>query len=316
MTRLAAALLAAACALPAAAAEPPKIDKVRLAAHIHAAFSTPAAMKIVAGDFVPSVVPGWLAGTLDVTDGEHHQAQPILLSQDGRWYFLGAPLELKDSAVPGVRALSDDPAMPPVHLFPDGRHAVLAPPKDFSEDPDAVNRAKLGLKAPADGALTLVEFSDLECPHCKRSHDILSEELKKYPRKVRRVFKNYPLDIHPWAFDAAVAETCAGKLKPSAADLLRDRFFAEQEKIAPDQVRAKALEFAKAAGLLEKDFAACYDKKETKDAVLADRKLGDALGLTGTPTLFVNGRRVRGYLWPEVQSTLDEMAGAAKKSAE
>ncbi|MBI5597188.1 MAG: thioredoxin domain-containing protein [Elusimicrobia bacterium] len=311
------ALLVLALALPAPAAAAAAVDKARLAEHIHKAFSTPATMKIAIGDFSPSPVAGWLMATAEVADGERRSAQPLLLSEDGRWYFLGALVELKDSEVPGMRSFPDEPGLPPVQVFGTGRHAVLGFPKDFSADPDAANLAKIGLgraslTGPADAAVTVVEYSDLQCPHCKKSHDILAAELPKLGVKVRRAFKHYPLPLHDWAYDAAVAAACAARAAPAAGDALRERFFAEQESITAKTVRAKALEFAKAAKLPADAFQRCYDDKQTKDLIEGDREEADSLGIAGTPTIFINGRRVRGYQWPDVKAVLDEMAGAKK----
>ena len=307
-------LLALALAFPAQAAP---VDKARLADHIHKAFSTPATMKISIGDFTPSPVPGWMMATAEVADGERRNAQPILLSEDGRWYFLGSLIELKDSEVPGLRSFPEDPGIPPVQLFPNGRHAVLGFPKDFSQDPDAEALAKIDLKraafqGPADAAVTMVEYSDLQCPHCKKSHDLLAAELPKLGIKVRRTFKHYPLPSHDWAYDAAIAAACATRAKPAAGDALRERFFAAQETITAKTVRAKALEFAKAAKVPADAFQRCYDEKQTKDVIAADKAEGDALSIAGTPSLFINGRRVRGYQWPDVKSVIEEMARAKK----
>lgn len=307
-------LLALAMALPAQAAP---VDKARLSEHIHKAFSTPATMKISIGDFSPAPVPGWLMATAEVTDGDRRNAQPILLSEDGRWYFLGSLIELKDSEVPGLRAFPEEPGIPPVQLFAGGRHAVLGFPKDFSQDPDAAALAKIDLKqadfhGPADAAVTMVEYSDLQCPHCKKSHDILAAELPKLGIKVRRTFKHYPLPLHDWAYDAAIAAACASRAKPAAGDTVRERFFAEQESITVQTVRAKALEYAKAAKLPPAVFQRCFDEKQTKDVIAANKAEADSLSIAGTPTLFVNGRRVRGYQWPDVKSVIEEMARAKK----
>lgn len=314
MTKLTPLLMAVLLSTAAAAAP---IDKERLADHIHKSFSTPSTMKLTVGDFSPSPAPGWLAGTVEASDGKNSSSQPILVSEDGKWYFLGRLVNLVDTGIPGMRALAEDPGLPPVHLFPGGKYAVVAAPKDFSQDPDAVNRDKISLKdaavsGPADAPVTLVEYSDLQCPHCKNSHDILAAELAKYPVKLRRVFKHYPLDSHPWAFDAALAVTCAAKSKAAAGDAVRDGFFSQQEHITVGDVRAKALEFAKGAGLPAEAFQRCLDDKGTKASVEADKREGDSLGVSGTPTLFINGRRVRGYAWPEVKAVLDELAPGKK----
>ena len=307
------ALALALSAAPASAA----VDKAKLADHIHKAYSTPAEMKLTVGDFAPSGVPGWLAGTLEVAGGPQKQTQALLLSEDGRWYLLGALVELKPSAVPGLMAVPEGQGLPPLHLFPGGKHAVMAVPKDLAIDPDGDVLSKLKLKdavfsGPADAALTLVEFSDLQCPHCKRSQAILDEELPKSGHKVKRVFKHYPLDIHPWALPAAVAATCVDKLKPAASAKYRDRFFDAQETITMETVRAKAFDFAKADGVAADALKKCMDAPETKAAVDAMRAEGDAIGVAGTPALFINGRRVRGYGWPEVKAVLDELSAAKK----
>lgn len=301
----------------AAALADAAVDKAKLAEHIHKAYSTPAELKLSVGDFVPSAVPGWLSGTLEVAGGPQKQSQPILLSEDGRWYLLGALVELKPSHVPGLTAVPEGQGLPPLHILPGGKHAVMAVPKDISEDPDAAVLAKLKLKdavftGPADAPLTLVEFSDLQCPHCKRSQDILDSELPKAGLKVKRVFKHYPLDTHPWALPAALASVCVDRLKPAASAKYRDRFFDAQETITLESVRAKAFDFAKADGVPADAFKKCLDAPETKAAVDAMRAEGDAAGVSGTPALFVNGRRVRGYGWPEVKAVLDELAPKAK----
>lgn len=306
----------AAFALLAAGASAAPVDKAKLADHIHKAYSTPAEMKLTVGEFAPSPVPGWLTGTLEVAGGPQKQSQPLLLSEDGRWYLLGALVELKPSVVPGLVGVPEGQGLPPLHILPGGKHAVMAVPKDLSTDPDADVLSKLKLKdavftGPADAKLTLVEFSDLQCPHCKRSQSILDEELPKSGFKVKRVFKHYPLDIHPWAFPAALAAVCVDKLKPAASAKFRDRFFDSQETVTIETVRAKAFDFAKADGVAADALKKCMDSPEAKNAVDAMRAEGDAAGVTGTPALFVNGRRVRGYGWPEVKAVLDELS--AKK---
>lgn len=308
---------AAALALNAVAVAAAPVDKVKLADHIHKAYSTPAEMKLTVTDFLPSPVPGWLVGTLEVTGGPQKQSQPILLSEDGRWYLLGGLVELKASPVPGLLGVPEGQGLPPMHVMPGGKHVVMAVPKELGLDPDGEVLSKLKLKdavfsGPADATVTLVEFSDLQCPHCKRSQTILDDELPKSGLKVKRIFKHYPLDIHPWAMPAAIAATCVDKLKPAASAKYRDRFFDSQETITLETVRAKAFDFAKADGVDNAAFKKCLDSEDAKKAVEAMRAEGDAAGVAGTPALFVNGRRVRGYGWPEVKAVLDEFAAAKK----
>jgi protein-disulfide isomerase len=112
--------------------------------------------------------------------------------------------------------------------------------------------------------------------------------------------------IHPWAYDAAVAAACVGRLKPASYMRFVTEMFHGQKDVTPQNVREKVLKTAKDVGVEEARFAPCYDKKETKPLVDAEIKEADSLGVTATPTLFVNGRRLRSYQPAEVRRIIDE----------
>lgn len=312
------ALLAAVCAA-AQAADP--VDRQKLYDHIHKRFSTPTTMKLHLGELKPSPLPGYLTGTLEFRQGDARQLQQIHITRDGRRYVFGVLHSLAPSEAPGLRApraVEGELSPPKVFVSPDGRHllhAVFGPPQDLTVDPDKENLAKMRLDdgtpawGPPDAPVTVVEYSDLQCPHCKKAHETLEAELPKaYSEKVRWISKSYPLrNAHPWAYDAAVAAACAGLLKPEAYRALKSDFFRDQASVSPGNVREKALAYARKAGLGRKEFEACLDGPEGRARVDAHIKEGEALGITGTPTIYVNGRRAPALPFEALSQVIDEM---------
>jgi protein-disulfide isomerase len=143
-------------------------------------------------------------------------------------------------------------------------------------------------KGPQDAPVTIVEFSDFQCPFCSRMGPILDKVLEKYPERVRLVFKNYPLTrIHSMAMKAAVASLAAQE--QGRYWEYHDKLF-ENHKTLSDE---KLLEIAEASGLDMGRFE--RDRKDPKLSKLIKRDSGEARqnGVHGTPTLFVNGHRLK-----------------------
>ena len=137
--------------------------------------------------------------------------------------------------------------------------------------------------------VTIVEWSDFECPYCKRFLPTLEQLLEEYPTEVRLVFRHFPLHaIHPNAQAAAEAAVCAQD--QGAFWELHDLMFEEQDTLAVDDLKDKA----ERAGLDAETFAACMEAEDTPDRVEADRRAGIEVGVNGTPALFVNGRPLAG----------------------
>jgi len=140
---------------------------------------------------------------------------------------------------------------------------------------------------PADAPVTIVEFSDFECFCCARLLPTLDEVKRQYDDRVRVVYRHYPLtSMHPHAWKAAEAALCAGE--QGRFWELHDLMFVEQEALTVDDLKAKAARLALGGEV----FGRCLDSGRLHDAVAADVAAGDAVGVSGTPTLFVNGRFV------------------------
>ena len=156
------------------------------------------------------------------------------------------------------------------------------------EEPRVVVEAKGPSRGPADAKVTIVEFSDFECPYCSRAEESVTQVLEKYAGKVRVVYRHFPLSFHPHAQKAAEAAACAeaqGKFWE-----MHKQLFANQQKLGVEELKAHAA----AVGLDAPKFAACLDGATTKAQVDADQKAGADLGVNGTPAFFINGKVLSG----------------------
>jgi protein-disulfide isomerase len=211
----------------------------------------------------------------------------------------------KDIGVEGLQELDievkigDNQQTGKVYVTKDGKFMFRGELSDLSKDPLAENRAQLQTKdspslGPANAPVTLVEFSDFECPVCRSLHDALRGLLPNYPQ-LRVVFKDYPLEqIHPWARTAALAGRCAYQQSPAAFWKMYDLIYDGQDLISAENAWAKMTDFASRSGLNPETFKTCMASPEAGAAIDASRANGLQLEVGSTPTMFVNGRRIVG----------------------
>ena len=166
------------------------------------------------------------------------------------------------------------------------------------------------IRGAADAPVTVVEFSDFECPFCKQTHPTLKQLLERYPGKIRLAYRDFPLDsIHPQARRAAEAARCAqdqGKFWE-----YHDLLFTQSPQLAPEDLRR----YAGQVGLDVAKFDGCLATGVHKAAVQRDLDEGNRLGITGTPAFFVNGRTLTGAQPIEAFTRLieQELAGVASE---
>ena len=171
--------------------------------------------------------------------------------------------------------------------------------------------------------VVLVEFSDFQCPYCKEEAKMLRQNLvSAYPQQVRLYFKTYPREsLHPWAKAAAIASRCVFRQQPAAFWTYHDWIFEHQPEITPQNLKDKVMGWAKE----QKDIdvlrlGECIDTKGTEAEVDKEIAEGKALNVDGTPTLFVNGRRIAQTIdWANLRSIIDyeiEYQKTAKNAGE
>lgn len=156
-------------------------------------------------------------------------------------------------------------------------------------------------KGPANAPVTIVEFSDFQCPFCSRLTPTLKQIEEKYGDKIRVVFRQYPLPFHQNAQKAAEASLCAADQNKFWE--MHDAMFANQQALAVEQLKAKAAEL----GLNADQFNSCLDSSKHAATIQADMKDGSAAGVNGTPAMFINGRFISGAVpLEQITSVIDD----------
>jgi protein-disulfide isomerase len=240
--------------------------------------------------------------------------------------------EIRPSEVPGLAevqvVISDANGESQTRFLvsSDGKHALVGEILPFGAKPfeDAHLKLEKGVngpsKGPANAAVTIVEFSDMQCPHCQKAAPAVNELLSLEP-EARFVFQNFPLPMHDWAEKAAGYVDCVGRASAGktagktneAVWKFIDKTFEDQANITLANADEKLKAIATASGVNGDEIAACAVTPETKARIEASIQLGKAVGVTGTPTIFVNGRNVSSYPVEVQKKVVDFQASQEKK---
>ncbi len=339
-------LAAKAAPIPASLLPPEKV-----VSFIRERFSIPETTKMTAEAFKDSPFPDYYQTTVTVDDGKQKKTQPVFASKDGRYLVLGGlfPLaggrsQLREQLrqifkLPPAAQLTLTPAK---SVFPEYSQFTATvtqggkkQSQNFFVSMDerillAGNLYALNASAqrdvlraivtenqpsvgPARAPVTIVEYADLECPSCARMHEFLEKQLlPKYGDKVRIIFKEFPLPMHDWSSTAAIANECAYQISPSTFLSFRSRIFGSQGAINVTNVRDQMLSLGEQAGVDRVKLAACIDSKASLLRVEKGVREGQLLGVSSTPTFFVNGKILAGAAPPDVFfKAVDEALAAA-----
>ncbi len=196
------------------------------------------------------------------------------------------------------------------YVTADGHHALSGEIIPFGVHPFEATRKELERsvtgpsRGPADAPVTIVEFSDLQCPHCKEAQPTL-DKLMSEAKNVRLVFQNFPLPGHDWAAKAAAYADCVGRSSSDAFWKFIASVYGAQSDITAANADEKLTGFADGAGVKGADIAACSAKPETATRVEHSAKLGNSLNVNSTPTLFLNGRKLPAVPYEVLQKLVD-----------
>ena len=183
------------------------------------------------------------------------------------------------------------------YVSPDGEHALVGDIIPFGARPfDPVKKILAQevtgpARGPKDARVMIVEFGDLQCPACKAAQPTIEALVVSQPN-ARFVFQNFPLEMHNWAAKGAAYADCVGRASNDAFWKFVAKTYETQPDITAENVDEKLTAIANDSGVNGADIAACAAKPETKARVDASIKLGKSVDVTGTPTLFINGRRI------------------------
>jgi protein-disulfide isomerase len=185
-------------------------------------------------------------------------------------------------------------------VAPDGQHALVGEVIPFGARPfdPAKKLLEKGItgpeRGPKDAPVTIVEFGDLQCPACKAAQPTIEALVAAEPN-ARFVFQNFPLEMHNWAAKGAAYADCVGRASNDAFWKFISKTYETQADITAETADEKLTALADGAGVKGADIAACAAKPETKDRVDASLALGKSVDVSGTPTLYINGRKIGSF---------------------
>jgi protein-disulfide isomerase len=210
---------------------------------------------------------------------------------------------IKPAPVPGLAQVDIILASPQgqqvsrFYVTADGEHAVVGDIIPFGAKPfDPVRKTlEKGITGPSRGpknaSVTIVEFGDLQCPACKAAQPAIEALVAAEPN-ARFVFQNFPLEMHNWAAKGAAYADCVGVASNEAFWKFIAKTYETQADITAENADEKLTALADAAGVKGADIAGCATTPVTKAHVDASLALGKSVNVTGTPTLFINGRTI------------------------
>ncbi|HME33677.1 MAG TPA: thioredoxin domain-containing protein [Candidatus Sulfotelmatobacter sp.] len=206
------------------------------------------------------------------------------------------------------------------YVGPDGEHALVGEVMPFGARPfdpakKLLDKGVTGPeRGPKDAKVTIVEFGDLQCPACKAAQPTIEALVAAEPT-ARFVFQNFPLEMHNWAAKGAAYADCVGRASNDAFWKFVAKTYETQSDITAATADEKLTAIADGAGVKGADIAACALKPETKARVDASLALGKSVDVSGTPTIYINGRKIGSFdaRMSDVYKSLVEFAAKEAK---
>lgn len=252
-------------------------NKAELETYVRHLWVIPPALGVTIGDPKPSDLPGFQEVRVKITQGQASQEVLLYVTKDGGKILQGSAYD--------------------VNFNP------------FKKDLDKLKTQFQPSLGTPGATVVVVLFSDFQCPFCKAEAQMIRQNLiAAYPTQVRLYFIDFPLvQLHPWAKAAAMGGRCVFHQDPASFWEYYDWIYGHQETITADNLKSIATIWSKDRKDIDTlQFGSCMDTKETEKEVDAEMAKGKEMEIEGTPTLFVNGRRIPNSVeWPNLKATID-----------
>ena len=259
---------------------------------------------IVMGEITPSDIDGVDQGSFIVNGQQNYKF--LVTSNDEKLYLLAAdPIDVSMTAEDIAAAMEEE------------KQAADAQAQKRHEELNAF-AAGMPVRGNPDAPVTIIEFSDFQCPYCARGFTTVEQILEKYPDDIKFVYLHFPLGNHPWAKPAAIASVCAAQQDGDAFWTLHDNYFRNQRAMTPANVLTKSREFLAGSNIDFDTWSTCAgdpDSEAYKGASMAVESAmatGSKYGVTGTPGFFVNGHFLSGA---QPLETFEELIVQIKEEA-
>lgn len=266
--------------------ETAKIDnsearKAQILANLKAKYATLATLDPQLGEF-RAVASGMQAVEMTLQTPQGEQKQTLLLTPDNKSLFM---------VLEG-----------PIDVSRDAKAIAAEKAKKQQERVVAIASAIKGatVRGEASAPVTIVEFTDFQCPYCGRAYGTLEEVIKKYEKQVKVIYMPYPLPFHPWAKPAAVAAACAEQQSAEGLWALYHGYFKNQTDVTAENLIEKSKGFLADSKIDVKVWESCVNDTESENHKKAAKSVDDAMeaggkqGVNGTPAFFINGEMLSG----------------------
>jgi protein-disulfide isomerase len=278
--------LAVSLGVAAEQAKKSALDKPTLEAYVRQVELLPEQLKVTIGDPKPSLFADFYEVPIEVTSPQGVYPMRYFVSKDGQKVVKGS-------------------------IFDINKNPFEAEIKKVKTD--------LQPSFGAPGApVVIAVFTDFQCPNCREEAKVLRENIQKeFPKEVRVYFKDFPLEqMHPWSKPAAIAGRCIFQSAPAKFWDYHDWIFEHQPEITAENFKNKALEWAGQNNVDTLQLNSCIDTKATEKDVDKSVAEGRSLAVSGTPTLFINGRQLTGAIpWPTLSQVIKREIEYQKSSA-
>ena len=270
-------LLGALLILAADAPQKSAFDKPTMEAYVRHLFLISPPVKVTVGDPLASDLPGFKQVKIRLSQGLQFQDVTLYVSNDGKKIVQGSYYDIANNP--------------------------------FKSDINKLHTQFQPYLGTAGAPVAIVVFSDLQCPHCKGEAEMVRQNLiQNYPKDVRLYFKDFPIEsLHPWAKAAAMIGRCIFAQSNDAFWAYHDWVFAHQESFTPTTLKEQVLGWAKdQKGLDTAKLGACIEKKSSEPEVETEMQEARDLEVSGTPTMFINGRRISQTIdWVNLKNIID-----------